>query len=113
MVLCTPEGEVIEEIAKSLGETTNNVAEYQSLLLALHRSQELGLEVLEIFTDSQLLARQLNGQYQIKSAQLRPLFHQAKLLMQKFACVTVTHIPRTENQRADQLANRAIEEQQK
>jgi ribonuclease HI len=110
-VICTPEGEVIEEIGKYIGETTNNVAEYEGLLLALQRAGELRIQRLIIFSDSQLLARQLNGQYRIRSEQLRSLYQRAQSLIQGFDCVTVTYIPRAENRRADQLANRAIEEQ--
>ncbi|RMF89226.1 MAG: reverse transcriptase-like protein [Nitrospinota bacterium] len=110
VVFYDQQGTLIEEVGRYLGETTNNVAEYQGLLLALQRAQALGIRSLEIFSDSQLLTKQLNGHYQVKSPHLLPLYRQVKQLMQAFEYVTIRYVPRTANQRADRVANRALEE---
>lgn len=89
------------------GEITNNVAEYRALILALEKARDLGVRRLTIFSDSELLVRQFNGQYKVRNAGLRPHFEKAKKLQQEFEVLEISHVPREKNQRADQLARQA------
>lgn len=93
-----------------IGETTNNVAEYKALLLGLDEAEKLAPAAVTVLADSELLVRQLNGQYKVKSEGLRPLFLDASRRLRAFPSVRVAHIPREENRDADRLANRAIDE---
>jgi ribonuclease HI len=93
-----------------LGSATNNVAEYTALVKAFERAHELGGRRVIVHSDSELLVKQMNGQYRVKSADLRPLFEQAKQLARQFDIVTVRHIPRSENNQADRLCNEALDE---
>lgn len=100
-----------EEIVGYLGKTTNNVAEYAGLIAALTRAERQGLERLEVFSDSELLVRQINGQYKVKAPHLVPLFLRALKLRRSFPRFALRHVPRGENSHADGLANRAIDSQ--
>ena len=94
-----------------MGEATNNQAEYQALLLALEEAKKLGARRLEIYTDSQLVARQFDGSYKVRHGDLREMMGRIRALEEEFASVTVTHIPRSShpgNVRADRLANIAL-----
>jgi len=93
-----------------LGQCTNNVAEYQALLLGLKGARQIALRELEVRLDSELIARQLAGRYRVKDAKLQPLFAEAKALIASFASCKVTHVPRNQNARADELANQAIDQ---
>ncbi len=93
-----------------LGQCTNNVAEYQALILGLQTARECGCCKLAIFMDSQLIVRQLTGQYKVKNAALKPLFAKARELLKQFDSWRITHVPREQNKRADQLANRGIDD---
>lgn len=92
-----------------LGRCTNNMAEYQALLLGLQAAANLGGTDLTVNLDSELIVRQINGQYQVKDAKLRPLFDEAITLLKRFDDYRVQHVPRAENRRADQLANEGID----
>jgi ribonuclease HI len=105
----TMDGEVVEEGCAYLGELTNNQAEYEALLHAL-RAVELGPATrVELHADSELMVRQLNGQYRVKNEELRPRFEAARGALAQAGEFHVYHIPRGENARADELANRAID----
>ncbi len=91
-----------------LGRTTNNIAEYTSLLKALEAAKQAGAEQLTVFSDSELLVRQINGQYKVKSEQIRPLFQKAMSLLDEFKSWKISHIPREKNKRADNLVNQAL-----
>jgi len=93
-----------------LGQCTNNVAEYQALLLGLNEARKHGGEKISIFLDSELIVRQILGQYQVKDAKLKPLFQKVKNALSGFESYTVKHVPRAQNKRADQLANQGIDE---
>jgi ribonuclease HI len=93
-----------------IGETTNNVAEYKALLLGLEEAEKLGATTVTALADSELLVRQLNGQYKVKAEGLRPLFLEASRRLRGFPSVRVAHVPREENRDADRLANKAIDE---
>jgi formyltetrahydrofolate-dependent phosphoribosylglycinamide formyltransferase len=91
-----------------LGQTTNNVAEYTAMVKALQAAKNIGVKHITVFSDSELLVRQLNGRYKVKSEQIRPLFRQAQNLLDEFDNHQVRHIPREQNREADELANRAL-----
>ena len=95
--------------SKGLGRTTNNVAEYEGVLFALELAELLGASELELRLDSELVVRQINGQYKVKHPSLHPLFEKARARMKKFQRVTVKHIPRKENKNADDLANAELD----
>jgi ribonuclease HI len=98
-------GNVIKEIGEPLGRTTNNIAEYSALVRALEEARALGCARLAIFTDSELMAHQLNGRYAVKADHLKPLFARARRLLDQFESATVTHVRREYNKRADALSN--------
>ena len=101
-----------ELVARSLylGSSTNNVAEYKALILGLETAIQLGCSRLAIFMDSQLIVRQVQGRYKVKNANLKPLFDEVKSLLANINSWSIDHVPRAENKRADELANRGIDE---
>ena len=99
-----------ERISRYIGKATNNIAEYSALLVALQRASELGAQRIVVKSDSQLMVRQLHGEYKIKNETLQRLYSSAITLLKKFASVTVLHIPREENKDADRLARKAIDD---
>jgi ribonuclease HI len=109
-VIVSPEGRLVAKMGKFLGENTNNYAEYMGLLLGLRRAKAMGIKELEVLSDSELLVRQLNGDYAVKAENLKPLHAEAKALLGAFVMVDVCHIPREENKAADEMSNRAIDE---
>ncbi|HNW60615.1 MAG TPA: ribonuclease HI family protein [bacterium] len=109
LVISDSTGLTVREEGGRLGRTTNNVAEYRALLRALEIAQELGAPSLRIRSDSELLVRQMNGLYRVKHEQLLPLYLQARELCRNFASVEFVHVPRSQNRRADQLANLALD----
>ena len=108
-VIISPEGHVVAKVGKYLGETTNNVAEYTGLILGLKRAKAMGLRELEVLADSELLVKQLSGEYAVKAEHLAPLHAEAKALIAGFDEIEVRHIPREENTAADEMSNRAID----
>jgi ribonuclease HI len=110
-VLVEPNGQVVERIGKYLGIQTNNFAEYMGLLLGLRRAKELGVQEVEVYADSELMIRQLGGRYQVKSLSLRPLYEEALELINGFSRVKLVHVPREMNSAADEMSNRAIDEE--
>ena len=107
--LLTAAGDVVEELADFIGKATNNVAEYQALLAGLEIALDRGVERLDVFLDSELVVRQVNGQYKVKDAGLKPLHRQACLLLSRFHEVDVKHVRREQNAAADALVNQAID----
>ena len=103
------DGQPILEGAGRLGKATNNVAEYTALVKALERAGELSAERLVIRSDSELLVKQMNGEYKVKNASLRELYEEAVDLSRGFASVTLEHVRREQNKRADQLCNQALD----
>ena len=102
-------GCVLAERGKFLGQATNNVAEYSGLIDGLNLCLELGGTDLLIQADSELLVRQLNGEYKVKNAGLKPLFSKAQQLLGRFAAWKAEHVRREFNCRADELANEAMD----
>jgi ribonuclease HI len=109
-VLKTPEGEVIFAEGQYVGETTNNVAEYKALLLGLERALEHGVRHIEVRADSELLIKQLRGEYKVRSTGLKPLHQRALDLLKEFDSPKLVHVRRELNAEADRLANRGINE---
>jgi ribonuclease HI len=109
-VLMDAEGRVVARLGRFLGVQTNNYAEYMGLLLGLKHARSLGVKELEVLADSELLIRQLQGRYQVKSPTLRPLYEEASGLLEHFSRVKLTHVPREKNKAADEMSNRAIDE---
>ena len=99
----------VGEICGFLGRTTNNVAEYAALVAALTFAQRQSLEKLTIYSDSQLLVRQLTGSYRVKAPHLVAIFLHVIKLRQSIPVFQIHHVPREENREADQLANQAID----
>jgi len=110
VVIARADGEIVEELSRYLGETTNNVAEYQALLLGLERALQLRAVALRAHLDSQLVVRQLQGSYRVRQPHLRPLYQRALEMLRRFEQAELVHVPREENLAADRLANRAIDE---
>ena len=101
---------LVDEAIAYLGEVTNNIAEYRALLLALDKLESLQASQIIIRSDSELMVRQLNGEYRVKNEGLRPLFQEAKARLRGFDSVTIEHVRREQNKEADRLANQAIDE---
>jgi dinuclear metal center YbgI/SA1388 family protein len=107
--LLTACGDMVEELADFIGTATSNVAEYQALLAGLELALDRGVERLDVFMDSELVVRQVNGRYKVKDAGLKPLHAQACLLLSRFHEVDVKHVRREQNAEADRLVNEAID----
>jgi ribonuclease HI len=106
-------GEVVARLKKYIGQNTNNVAEYYGLIAALDYAQTHGIRALRIVSDSELLVKQMRGQYKVKSADLRPLFERARKMAQGLESFRIDHVYREQNREADALANRALDETSK
>ncbi|MGP8051168.1 MAG: ribonuclease HI family protein [Desulfobaccales bacterium] len=110
VVLVAPDGEVREQHKEFLGQVTNNVAEYRGLLLALRLARSLGISRLKVYSDSELLVRQITGSYRVRQPHLLALWQESQQELQGFANVEIFHVPREMNQQADRLANQAIDQ---
>jgi len=109
VVVSDAEGRLLEEVAEAIGETTNNVAEYRALLRGLERAHALGADEVEVVGDSELVAKQVTGQYKVKHAGLKPLHAQALQALAGFARWHVRTVPRAQNAAADALVNAALD----
>jgi formyltetrahydrofolate-dependent phosphoribosylglycinamide formyltransferase len=107
-ILTSHDGAQLRAKAFFLGRTTNNVAEYTAVIKALDAAKQVGTAQLTVFSDSELLVRQLNGEYKVKSEQIRPLFRQALDLLGEFENWKIQHIMREKNEETDKLANQAL-----
>ena len=101
-------GKRLASVSKRIGRATNNQAEYRAVIAALEQALKLGAAELEVYLDSELVVRQLNGRYRVKNAALKPLYLRAKELQGRFRSSEVHHIPRLKNAEADNLANAAL-----
>jgi ribonuclease HI len=109
VVVSTPDGEVLDEVGEVIGVATNNVAEYRGLLLGLERARALGATEVEVVNDSELVARQVQGDYKVKHAGLKPLHQQALTALRAFDRWSIRSVPRERNARADALVNAALD----
>ena len=101
-------GRILARISQRIGRATNNQAEYQAIISALEKAIKLGARRVDLYSDSELVVRQINGRYRVKNAALKPSYRQVKQLQGLFEHFTVTHIPRQRNSEADNLANKAL-----
>jgi ribonuclease HI len=108
-VVSTPDGEVVAERHELLGETTNNVAEYRGLLLGLQLARELGATEVDVVNDSELVAKQVNGEYKVKHPDMKPLHAEALEALRGFDRWTIRSVPRAQNADADALVNQALD----
>jgi ribonuclease HI len=110
-VATAPDGTALGERAEYIGEATNNVAEYRAIQLGITLARELGASELELVNDSQLVARQIGGQYKVKNKALMPLFTETMKALREFDGWSVRDVRREQNERADQLVNEELDRQ--
>jgi ribonuclease HI len=103
------DGSVLAEEGRYIGEATNNVAEYRAVLLGLELARSVGARSVEVVNDSELVARQIGGQYKVKNPGLRPLWQEAMAALREFDRWSVSNVPRAMNARADELVNEALD----
>lgn len=109
-VIADPQGRTVKELKQFLGMATNNVAEYRAVIFALEKAWQLGAARVRVYLDSELVVRQLRGEYKVREAQLQTLHQQAMETLNRFSQYSIHNIRREENRRADQLANEAIDQ---
>ena len=107
-VIRDKQGKILANISQAIGETTNNQAEYRAIIAALEKALALGATNVFLLTDSELIERQLKGEYRIRKASLMPLYLRVKQLESQLRGFGITHIPGEENEEAHNLANRAL-----
>lgn len=106
----TAHGEIVAELSEYLGRETNNVAEYSALILGLKRALELGFTEVEVRMDSELVVKQVKGDYKVKNEKLEGYYMEAIFLAGKFKRFNIVHIRREQNKEADKLANAAMDQ---
>jgi ribonuclease HI len=111
VVVATPSGRVLAEVAEGIGWATNNVAEYRGVIAGLRRAKELGACRVRVRADSLLVVNQQKGLWKVKNTALRPLSDETAQLARGFERVVWEHVPRERNRYADALANRAMDDQ--
>lgn len=102
-------GNVVKTLSVRIGTATNNTAEYYALIFAMQEALMMGWKELQVFTDSELVAKQFNGQYKIKEASIQALFLFVSHLKIGFKQLSVGHVPREQNKLADAEANKALD----
>jgi ribonuclease HI len=108
-VISSPDGEVLDEAAETIGRATNNVAEYRGLLLGLERARALGATEVDVVNDSELVAHQVTGRYKVKHPDMKPLHARAVAALQGFERWSMRPVPRAQNADADALVNQALD----
>ncbi|MEE8574021.1 MAG: ribonuclease HI family protein [Thermodesulfobacteriota bacterium] len=108
-IIKDPDGNVVRELRRNLGTVTNNVAEYEALILALEEAASIGCTDLSVFADSELMVKQINGLYKVKNEGLKGLYAIAKKFIETFDSFEIAHVRREFNGEADRLANEAID----
>lgn len=108
-VLSTPDGDVVDEAKDTIGVATNNVAEYRAVLLGLRRAKELGADEVEVVNDSELVAKQITGDYKVKHPDMKPLYLEAMAALREFDRWSIRSVPRAQNAAADALVNQALD----
>ncbi len=102
------EGNSINSISRPIGNTTNNQAEYRAVIAALEYALRSGISQVSMYSDSELIVNQINGQYRVKEATLKPLYQRVKHLQLQLESFKITHVPREQNEEANRLANMAL-----
>lgn len=102
-------GKTVKEYGEYIGRATNNQAEYKALISALESAEEMGAEEIDLNMDSELIVKQLKGEYKVRASELAPLFLKVHNLRAGFKKFSVRHIPREKNKEADKLVNEAID----
>lgn len=110
-VLYAEDGSTLAEVGEFLGVATNNVAEWQALLIGLRRARELGVDTIAVRMDSELVVRQVTGVYRVKHEALVPIAGKVKTLLREFRSSDIRHVPRKENAAADAVVNQVLDEQ--
>jgi ribonuclease HI len=110
-VLLDAQGEVTDRVGLFLGRATNNVAEWTALCIGLERAAEKGVRRLAVRLDSELVVKQMRGEYRVKHQDLLPLYRRARTLMNKFEHVDIKHVRRKDNALADRLVNEVLDQQ--
>ena len=110
-VLVGTDGSVLEEIGRYLGTATNNVAEWTALCIGLECAAERGIRRLAVRMDSELVVKQMRGEYRVKHAALQPLHRQAQSLLRRFEHVDIKHVPRKQNTLADRVVNDVLDQE--
>jgi ribonuclease HI len=108
-VATDPSGDVLAERSKTIGEATNNVAEYRALLLGIELAKELGADEAEFVGDSMLIVEQVRGKWKVKQEHLRPLHTKVRDALRDLDSWSIRHVKRDENTRADDLLNEALD----
>jgi ribonuclease HI len=103
------DGELLEERSEAIGTATNNVAEYKALLLGIARAKAFGARRLKLFGDSELIVRQVNGDYKVKDETLRALHQQVLEALEDFDDWSIEHVRRERNEEADRLVNEELD----
>jgi ribonuclease HI len=103
------DGGVLVECGERIGQATNNVAEYRALLLGIERAKALGASELELVGDSELVVKQVKGEYKVKDAGMRELHAQVKAALRDFESWSIRHVRREQNAEADRLVNQALD----
>ncbi|MDQ5893955.1 MAG: ribonuclease [Actinomycetota bacterium] len=109
VVIRDGDGNVLEDLGETIGEATNNVAEYKALIRGIERARELGADELDLRGDSELIVKQMLGQYKVKHPDMKPLHARAKEALAGTSSWTITHVRREQNAEADALVNQALD----
>lgn len=109
LVVATPEGEVLEEHGERIGDATNNIAEYRAMLAGIARARELGADEVELIGDSELVVKQVRGEYRVKQEHLRPLRAAVIEALGEFDSWSIRHVRREHNAEADRLVNQVLD----
>jgi ribonuclease HI len=110
-VLVGSDGAVLDEVGRYLGTATNNVAEWTALCIGLERAVERGIVRLAVRMDSELVVKQMRGEYRVKHADLQPLYRRAQTLLRRFEHVDIKHVPRKQNTLADAVVNQVLDQE--
>lgn len=112
ILVCSLDGEILLEHAETIGEATNNVAEYRALIEGMKKAKEINADELDCYLDSELVVKQLKGEYRLKNFNMQKLYDEVQKVRQHFKHVSYTHVPREEEnmRRADQLVNYALDQ---
>ncbi len=110
-VLVDPNGRILDEVGRYLGIATNNVAEWTALCIGLERAAERGIMRLAVRMDSELVVKQMRGEYRVKHADLQPLHRRAQALLRRFEHVDIAHVRRKQNALADRLVNEVLDQE--